>query len=60
MTDSRLPGKPLIGALNGVCFGGGLELAVNCDLLIAAESVKLGFPEVKRGMLLASGDAEML
>ena len=40
----------MIGALNGACFGGGLELACNLDLLVAGESVKLGYPEVLRGV----------
>ena len=38
--------QPTIAALNGVAFGGGLELALACDLRIAADHVKLGAPEV--------------
>ena len=42
--------KPTIAALNGLAYGGGLELALACDLRIAADHVKLCLPEAKRGM----------
>ncbi len=42
--------KPVIAALNGHAYGGGLELALSCDLRIAADHVKLCLPEAKRGM----------
>jgi enoyl-CoA hydratase len=42
--------KPTIAALNGHAYGGGLELAISCDLRIAADHVKLCMPEAKRGM----------
>ena len=42
--------KPTIAALNGLAYGGGLELALACDIRIAAEHVKLCLPEAKRGM----------
>lgn len=42
--------KPTIAALNGHAYGGGLELALSCDLRIAADHVKLCLPEAKRGM----------
>jgi enoyl-CoA hydratase len=47
--------KPLIAALNGTAPGGGFELALACDLVIAAEDAKLGMPEVKRGLFAAGG-----
>jgi enoyl-CoA hydratase/carnithine racemase len=47
--------KPTIAALNGLAYGGGLELAVCCDLLIAGEDVRLALPEVKLGVLPGSG-----
>ncbi|GAB3306829.1 enoyl-CoA hydratase/isomerase family protein [Epidermidibacterium keratini] len=42
--------KPVIAALNGVTVGGGLEIALACDIRLAAEHVRLGLPEAKRGM----------
>jgi enoyl-CoA hydratase/carnithine racemase len=43
--------KPVIAAIEGVCVGGGLELALACDLRVASSDAKFGFPEVKIGML---------
>ena len=47
--------KPLIAAIEGVAFGGGLELALLCDILVAAEDAKLGLPEAKVGLFAAGG-----
>jgi enoyl-CoA hydratase/carnithine racemase len=47
--------KPTIAALDGLAYGGGLELAVCCDLLIAAADVRLALPEVKLGVIPGSG-----
>ncbi len=47
--------KPLIGAIEGFALAGGLELALSCDLLVAAEGAKLGIPEVKVGLFAAGG-----
>jgi enoyl-CoA hydratase/carnithine racemase len=42
---------PTVAAINGACVGGGLELAVTCDMRIAAAGVKLGMPPVKLGLV---------
>ena len=47
--------KPLIGAIEGFALAGGLELALSCDLLVAAKGVKLGIPEAGVGLFAAAG-----
>jgi len=47
--------KPLIGAIEGFALAGGLELALSCDLLVAARGAKLGIPEVGVGLFAAGG-----
>jgi enoyl-CoA hydratase len=47
--------KPLIAAVEGFALAGGLEIALTCDLIVAAKDVKLGIPEVKRGLFAAGG-----
>jgi enoyl-CoA hydratase/carnithine racemase len=47
--------KPLIAAVNGYAMGGGTEIALACDLVVAAEEAVFGLPEVKRGLLAAAG-----
>ncbi|MEJ6010429.1 crotonase/enoyl-CoA hydratase family protein [Novosphingobium aquae] len=49
--------KPIIAAVNGFALGGGTELALACDLLIAADHAEFGLPEVKRGIFAAAGGA---
>ena len=49
------PRKPLIAAVEGYALAGGLELAVSCDLIVAADDAKFGIPEVKRGLAAAAG-----
>jgi enoyl-CoA hydratase len=51
----RSPRKPLIAAVEGYALAGGLELAISCDLIIAADDAKFGIPEVKRGLAAAAG-----
>jgi 3-hydroxyacyl-CoA dehydrogenase len=48
---------PVIAALNGNCFGGGLELAMACHYRVAAPSIQLGLPEVKLGIIPGAGGA---
>lgn len=48
---------PLIGAANGTAVGGGFELLLACDLVVASSTAKFGLPEVKRGLLAAGGGA---
>jgi enoyl-CoA hydratase/carnithine racemase len=52
---SRDVGKPLVAALNGAAVGGGLEIALACDVIIAASSARLGLPEVRHGVFAAGG-----
>jgi enoyl-CoA hydratase len=52
--------KPIIAALNGTCLGGGLELVLCCDFRIAADHVKLGFPEVNLGIMPGAGGTQRL
>ena len=47
--------KPLIGAIEGFALAGGLELALSCDLLVAARGVRLGIPEAGVGLFAAGG-----
>ena len=47
--------KPLIAAVNGAAVGGGLEIVMACDLVVAAEHARFGLPEVKRGLFAAGG-----
>ncbi|AKK26416.1 crotonase/enoyl-CoA hydratase family protein [Mycobacterium sp. EPa45] len=47
--------KPTIAAVNGIALGGGTELALASDLVVAEESAKFGLPEVKRGLVAAAG-----
>ncbi|OBB06767.1 enoyl-CoA hydratase, partial [Mycolicibacterium fortuitum] len=47
--------KPTIAAVNGTALGGGTELALASDLIVAEESAKFGLPEVKRGLIAGAG-----
>jgi enoyl-CoA hydratase len=47
--------KPLIAAIEGFALAGGLEIALACDLIVAARGAKLGLPEAKRSIVPASG-----
>ncbi|MBI1885204.1 MAG: enoyl-CoA hydratase/isomerase family protein [Chloroflexi bacterium] len=52
--------KPIIAAINGFCLAGGLELALSCDIRIAAEPATFGLPEPKRAIIPAGGGTQRL
>ena len=47
--------KPIIAAVNGFALGGGSEIALSCDLIVASEKASFGLPEVKRGLIAGAG-----
>ena len=49
------PAKPLIAAVEGYALGGGFELVLACDLVVASSGAKFGLPEVKRGLVARAG-----
>jgi enoyl-CoA hydratase len=51
----RPSAKPLIAAIEGYALAGGLEIALACDLVVAATNAQFGIPEVKRGLVAAGG-----
>ncbi len=52
--------KPTIAAINGYCLGGGMEVALQCDLRIASDNAKFGLPEVTLGFLPGAGGTQRL
>ena len=52
--------KPVVAAIEGTCLGGGTEVALGCHYRVAADSAKLGLPEVKIGLLPGAGGTQRL
>ena len=60
VTENWKLNKPIIAALNGLAIGGGFEIAISCDLIIASENVEFGLPELPLGIVPDAGALQRL
>jgi enoyl-CoA hydratase/carnithine racemase len=55
ISNCRTSRKPVIAAVNGFALGGGMEMVVSCNIVVATEKSQFGLPEVKQGVVIAAG-----